>query len=169
VPELAVPTEEKPAPADPMSPDSAAKKAANKKKKKKPVSKSTGLGVGIYGESQSSLWSGTTVAEAQSAHAYLKESGTGEAREKMKTRAAHSTMFNESADKKGNAIALPEPSRARQMFSKLKKKTKTCMRKLMGTHDEEDKQGMRWEQFVQVGVIGISAGYYADGRSSVHG
>jgi hypothetical protein len=136
--------------AEPMSPGSAAKKAANKKKKKKPTaSKGVGLGAGVYGESQSSLWSGTT-ATAQSAHSYLRDTGT-ETKEKTKSRAAHGSMFTQSADKKVVAAPVVETSKAKVMFSKLKKKTKSCMRRLMGTQDEEDKQGMRWEQFVQVG------------------
>jgi hypothetical protein len=151
-PELPVPAEE--TPATPTSPPTAGAASKNKKKKKKPASKSAGLGASIYNESQSSIWSGLSTTEtAQSAHSYLKEAGP-DSKEKVKTRAGHANMVAESGDKKSAAASLiPGFSAPRTFFSKMKKKTRSFMKTLMGAHDDEDKKGMRWDHFVAVSTL----------------
>jgi hypothetical protein len=145
----------------PASP--AAKKSSNKKKKKPASAKSPsatpGLGSGAMGESTASFMSAATAttATAQSGHAYMKETGAGAEKAKVKSRPDHATMFGGDAkakEDKSVLMKITEMSKPRVMFGKMKKSTKGFMKKLLGTTDEEDKGGMRWDQFVKVSCFG---------------
>jgi hypothetical protein len=174
---LIQPVEPAPAPTpDPtpaLTPAPAPSPAATTPRKKTPVKQPAGKVPSVKSVATSTAAYGSTASlplpteqTAQSAHAYLKQTGLDSEKTKVKTRADHATLFSidEKADSKRGIFSRfkkeknqsPEVDDAgkQSFFSNLKRKSKDYMKQILSS-PEDKRYGsteMRWSHFVKVRI-----------------